>query len=149
MAREFVGLRIKFMNAQTGPKGHVRPVRGQEENRLLTGQSAFNSFAEKSKVIADCTPLLRDDDGVVGLEPGDPENDAVRVDWYEVIYDGQAYRGDDIQNTPIEVNNHEANYGLTPRLVFGPGITGKHTLGFRASVNGHVDEADFQLKLDG
>jgi hypothetical protein len=149
MAREFVGLRVKFMNAQTGARGKVKPVRGKEEQQLLRGESAFNCFAEKSKVIADCTPLMAGDDGVEALAPGEPENDDVVVDWYEVVYDGKAYRGDAIQNTDIEVNNHEANHGLTPRLVFGPGISGNHTLTFRASVNGHVDEADFVLKLNG
>jgi hypothetical protein len=147
--RPFVGLKINFMNAQTGPQGHVQPVRGDEEKRLLNGDSSFNCFKEKSKVIVNLTPQLQDPGGVINLEPGMPENQAVKVDWYELILDGKRYRGDAIGETDIEVNNQEANFGLTPRLVFGPGLSGDHTIQFAASVNGHVVESKETLKLNG
>lgn len=145
MARTFSGLRVKFTNPQTGEKGHVKPI-GADEKSYLDGSSAFNCFAQKSKVIVDLTPLFSDGSA---LQPGDPENELVKVDWYEIVFDGKPYRGDAIQESPIEVNNHEANYGLTPRLVFGPELPGNHTLGFRASVNGQVGEEPHTLKLNG
>lgn len=149
MAREFSGLRLKFTNPQTGPQGSVKPVPKSQEASYLNGSNSFNCYAEKTKVIVDATPLLSGPNGTESLDPGDPENEDVVVDYYEVIYDGVSYRNDDIQKTPITVNNMDANYGLTPRLVFGPDLSGSHTLGFAMSVNGFRDETDDVLSLNG
>jgi hypothetical protein len=144
--REIVGAKASWFNPQTGPKGHVKPV-GNEYSR---GESAFNCFAEKSKVILNVTPLVKNPDGkVVNLEPGDPENEDVKIGYYAVILDGEESRGDDIQKTPIEVNNMDANYGLTPRYVFGPELSGNHTLNGAVEVNGFRAQAPNDLKLNG
>ena len=73
----------------------------------------------------------------------------MKIDYYEVTWDGKAYQGDAIQDTPVEVNNMDANYGLTPRYVFGPEITGNHTLGGAVGVNGFRAEPKNDLKLNG
>jgi len=147
--RKIVGLKAGWYNPQTGPKGHVKPI-GAGEQEYLEGKSAFNCFAEKSKVILNATPQVQNPDGsVVNLEPGDPENEDVKIDYYEVRWDGEAFQGDAIQKTPVEVSNNEANFGLTPRYVFGPGISGNHTLGGALSANGFRAEAQHELRLNG
>lgn len=144
--RKIVGLKCAWYNPQTGEKGKVKPV-GDE---YAKGESAFNCFAEKSKVILNATPIVQNEDGTTApLQPGDPENADVKIDYYAVIYDGQESRGDDIQKTPIEVNNMDVNEGLTPRYVFGPDITGNHTLGAAISANGFRAESPNDLKLNG
>ncbi len=131
-ARTIAGVAdARWFHFQEGDPGKVKPIDKPRFDAIVTGADPLNGDL-KSRLVADITPLLSDG---TKLLKGMAENALVDAR-YAVIFDGQRYEGDEIANSPVTLNNLDANFRLTPRFVMGPGISGRHTFAAEVNVNG-------------
>jgi hypothetical protein len=121
----------RWFHFQEGDPGKVKPMNKARFDSIVTGDDPLNGDL-KSRLVADITPLLSDGSKLL---PGMPENALVDAK-YAVIFDGTRYEVDEIANSPVVLNNLDANFRLTPRFVMGPGIAGKHTFAAEVNLNG-------------
>lgn len=105
-----------------GDPGKVKEMDHARFKSILSGADPLNGDL-KSRLVADITPRLSDGSKLL---KGMPENARIRA-LFKVEFDGQSYEGDDIANSPVTLNNLDANFKMTPRFVMGPGIAGAHT----------------------
>lgn len=128
-ARSIAGVdTARWFHFQAGDPGKVKPLSKGEFDAITKGSDPLNGDL-KSRLVADITPKLSDGTKLLKDMPENAQVDAR----YAVVFDGKRYEGDEIANSPVTLNNLDANFRLTPRFVLGPGISGKHT--FRAEVN--------------
>jgi hypothetical protein len=138
MAREFVGLTGKYGNFQHGEKSKVKADQARGEQVFKHGGNIDGE--RKTKFIFYLTPLVAEPgEEAERLAPGDEENESISVDYYAVVWDGELYKGDDIQKLDcVLINNMDSSNGMNPRVVI-EGTDGQaHTFAAEASVNGHV-----------
>jgi hypothetical protein len=121
----------RWFHFMEGDPGKVKPMNKARFDSIVTGDDPLNGDL-KSRLVADITPLLSDGSKLL---TGMPENALVDAK-YAVIFDGQRYEVDEIANSPVVLNNLDANFRLTPRFVMGPGIAGKHTFAAEVNLNG-------------
>lgn len=121
----------RWFHIQAGDPGKVKLLSKPEFDSIVLGRDPLNGDL-KSRLVADITPLLSDG---TKLLKGMPENSLVDAR-YAVIFDDQRFEGDEIAQSPVVLNNLDANFRLTPRFVLGPGIEGTHTFAAEVSLNG-------------